>query len=142
MARQRNARVKLNRKAIDGVRLAIADGAHEIARTIVMEADPPDATPYGAGLVTNGGTLVYVDGRKVDGWALDGTQPRKPRGARTPKGAIVAVAGFGFPARFQELGTVRQPARPFLAPARDRVAARAASIMARTAKYRIARLRK
>lgn len=141
MAGKRNARVTLNRKAVNGVRLAIADGAHEVAKTIVRETKPLDQPPYGEGLVDNGGTLVYVDGRKVDGWALDGTQPRKPRGAKTPKDAIVAFAGFGFPMRFGEFGTARQPPRPRFAPARDRVIPRIPSIMARTAKYRIARLR-
>lgn len=142
MARKRHARVRLNRKAIDGVRLALADGAHEIAKTIVREARPPDATPFGEGLVTRGGTLAYVGSKKIDGWSLDGSQPKKPRALRVRgSDAIVAVAGFGFPARFQEFGTVHHGAQPFFMPAINAVAPRAGSIMARTAKYRIARIR-
>lgn len=138
---KRNARVILNRRAVDGVRLAIADGTSEVGKTIIRETKPLDQPPYGEGLVDNGGTLTYVDGKKVDGWALDGTQPRKPRAAKTPKDAIVTIAGWGFPMRFAELGTTRQPPRPRFAPARDRVEPRIPGIMARAAKYRIARLR-
>lgn len=139
---QRNSRVVLNRKAVEGVRLAIADGVHQVAKAVVQEADPPDDTPYGVGLVRAGGTLAYVDGKKIDDWSQDGTTVKKPRALRLGKPSIVGVGGYGFPARFQELGTVHQPARPFLAPTRDRVVGRIPSIMARAAKYRIARLRK
>jgi hypothetical protein len=140
--RDRSSRVVLNRRAIDGVTLAVADGAHEVAKTIVREARPPDATPFGEGLVTSGGTLLYHGSKKLDGFGLDGRQPKKPRAFRTPStSGIAAIAGFGFPGRFQEFGTVHHPAQPFLTPARNQVEPRVPSIMARTAKYRIARLR-
>jgi hypothetical protein len=143
MAVKRHARVVLNRKAIDGVSLAIADGTHEVAKAVVREARPPDAAPYGEGLVTTGGTLLYLGGKKLDGWSEGGRQPKKPRAFKTPKaGGIAAIAGFGFPGRFQEFGTVKQAAQPFLAPARDRVIPRAVSILKQAASYRIARLRK
>lgn len=139
---KRHARVVLNRRAVDGVTLAIADGAHEVAKTIVREARPPDATPFGQGLVTSGGTLVYVGSKKVDGWSLDGRQPKKPRSLRVRGSeSVVAVAGFGFPGRFQEFGTVNHGAQPFLTPSRNRVEPRVPGIMAKAAKYRIARLR-
>jgi hypothetical protein len=43
----------------------------------------------------------------------------KPRGLKVTKGAhdIVGAVGFDFPAMFQEIGTVHQPARPFVTPA-------------------------
>lgn len=139
MAKGRTARVVLNRKAIDGVRLALADGVFAVAKTIVNEADPPDATPYGKGLVTNGGALLYVDGKKLDGMGLDGRQPGKPRSAKSSPGTV-AIAGFGFPGRFLEFGTVKMAAQPFFTPARDRVLPRATGIIRQASAYRIARL--
>jgi hypothetical protein len=142
MARGRTTRVKLNRAAVDGVRLALADGAHAVAKAIVTDANPPDATPFGAGLVTSGGTLAYVGSKKVDGWSLDGRQPKKPRSLRVKgQDTIVAVAGFGFPGRFQEFGTVHHAAQPFLTPARDRVAGRAVGIFRQATAYRLARIK-
>jgi hypothetical protein len=141
--RRRGSRVKINRKTVDQVRLAVADGAFAIAKAVVLEADPPDATPFGEGLVTTGGALAYVGPKKVAGWSEDGTQPKKPRAVRVrgTTDEIVAVGGFGFPALFNELGTVHQPARPFFLPAMNRVIPRAPGIMRQAAAYRIARLR-
>lgn len=141
--KKRSARVVLNRKAIDGVRLAMADGVFAVGKAVVIDADAhsPDATPFGVGLVKRAGTLVYVGDKKVAGWGIDGRQPKKPRVIRL-KGTtgIVGIAGFSFPARFQEWGTVDQPARPFFTPARDRIVARIPSIMKQAAAYRIKRL--
>lgn len=109
-----SSRVVLNRAALSQLDLAVAEGVEEIARTIVEVADPPDAEPYGVGLVKRGGWAVYDGGKKVGGGSLDGSQPNKPKAFRTPPGDIHGIAGFGFPARFQETGTVKQPARPWL----------------------------
>jgi hypothetical protein len=57
-----------------------------------------------------------VNGAKTAGWSQRGTQPRMPRAARGMKQGIVAVVGFGFPARFAEMGTVRTPAQAVLCP--------------------------
>lgn len=132
MARKASARVVLNRQAIDRVILAVGDGALAVGEEIVREAKPPDATPYGSGLVTAGGWLGYVDGKKIGGGGLDGKQPKPPRsvGVSRTKG-IVILAGFGFPGRFQELGTINHPAQPFLTPAADSVLPKAPSIMER-----------
>lgn len=139
-ARGPSARVVLNRKAIDQVRLAIADGTSAIGKAIVTTANPPDATPFGEGLVTHGGFVTYVGAKKTAGWSMDGRQPKKPRAIRVRgTDTILTAAGFGFPARFQEFGTARQPARPFLTPARNAVEPRAAGIMRQAAAYRIAR---
>lgn len=118
MARKPTARVVMNRAALDQVTLAVADGALAVAEHIVRSADPPDATPYGEGLVTNGGWLAYVGPNKVGGGGLDGKQPKKPRSlqVRGTGDQIHVIGGFGFPARFQEEGTVNHPAQPFLTP--------------------------
>lgn len=98
--------------------------------TIVETAEPPDAPAYGQGLVQEGGWLVYSGTRKVGGGSLTGEQPPKPRGFKLIPDVITGMAGFGFPARFQEVGTAHQPARPFLWPAALEVARVASSIMA------------
>lgn len=136
MVRRASARVVVNREALNRVHLALVDGVEEVARTIVETANAPDQTPFGVGLVRNGGWAVYSDGKKVGGGGLDGTQPAKPRAFVAGPG-ISAVAGFGFPARFQEVGTVHQPARPFLTPAGLAVAGMAGSIMRDAIKARI-----
>lgn len=138
----RNSRVVLNRKALDGVALATADGVFAVAQATIREANPPDATPYGQGLVDHGGAAVYFGSKKIDGFSLDGTQPQKPRAVRTPRdGEIVAFAGWSFPANLQERGSVHQPARPFFLPAVNRVIPRAPGIIRQAAAYRIARLK-
>jgi hypothetical protein len=142
MPTQRGSRVKLNRRAIDGVRLAIADGVFVFCRTAIEETRPPDAPPLGAGLVREGGALTYVGRRKTDGFSLSGAQPKKPRAVKLgTDDQIVGVAGWDRPSRFDELGTVNQPARPFFRPVVDRLIPRASSIVKRAAAYRIARLR-
>lgn len=138
---KRSARVVLNRKAIDGVNLALADGVHAVGRAIIDTARPPDAPPYGVGLVTAGGVLTYVGSRKVNGWSQSGRQPSKPRAVRLVQGVITAIVGWGFPARFVEFGTVNMAAEPFATPARNAVIPRINSIMRQATAYRLARLR-
>lgn len=142
MARKPSARVVLNRRNVHGVRLAIADGANAVAKELITTGRPPDAAPFGEGLVQVGGWLTYVDNQKVGGGGTDGRQPKKPRNVLAGvEDAVVAVAGWGFPGRFQQFGTVHHAADPFFTRDRDRIIPRIPSIMARTAKYRIARLR-
>lgn len=130
MARKPSTRVVLNRAALAELDLALAEGVEEIVRTVIEVANPPDATPFGVGLVTQGGWLVYVGSKKVGGGSLVGLQPKKPRAFRVAgTEGIVAIAGFGFPGRFQETGTTNQPARPFLTPAMLEVASAAPEIM-------------
>ncbi len=129
MARKPSAKVVLNRAALTTVHLALAEGIEEIVRTIVEVADPPDATPFGVGLTTNGGWLVYAGSKKVAGGSLRGLQPKKPRAFRPESAGITGMAGFGFPGRFQETGTVNHAAQPFFTPAAEQVAGRAGEIM-------------
>lgn len=118
-----SARVTHNRKALGLVVLFQGDALNEIAEQVVRAAEPPDSPydpfPRGKGLPLQGGWGTWVDGQKVAGGSLRGPQPKKPRGLA--RDGIVAVAGFGFPARLVELGTIRTHARPFLTEAVHRV---------------------
>lgn len=106
-----STRVVLNRAALDEVTLGIADGLLALADAVIAATKVPDAPPLGAGLIEEGGTVAYVLGKKVGGTA------RKPSAMKVRKMGVAIAGGFPFPARFAELGTVNQPARPFLTPA-------------------------
>jgi len=139
MARGPSARVVMNRRALNEVELAIADGIVDLGQAIVEAANPPDATPYGKGLVTRGGVLVYYGPNKVGGWAIDGKQPKKPRAFRVLQG-ISAAIGFGFPGRFQEFGTVKMGAQPFFVKAFNAVGRLSSQVMRPTVSARLKRL--
>jgi hypothetical protein len=134
-----HARVVLNRGALTEIGLAVADGLEVVTRTVVEQAEPPDATPYGEGLVTQGGWLVYHGTKKVAGGSLRGRQPKKPRGMRLAAKAITAIAGFGFPGRLQETGTIHHPAQPFVWPAWLGVEPRLPRLMAPAVQAHLAR---
>lgn len=104
-------RVELARGRINAFDLDLARGLESIALHILEKTKPPDATPFGEGLVDAGCFISYMDGKRIGGDA-----DKKPKAMRVGKGAVVAV-GYPFPARFQEWGTVRQPSRPFFTPA-------------------------
>jgi hypothetical protein len=110
MAR-RNNRVVLNRAALDAITLGMADGLLALADAVIAATKVPDAPVLGAGLIEAGGTVAYVAGKKVGGTA------KKPKAMKVRTMGVAVAGGFPFPARFQELGTVNQPARPFLTPA-------------------------
>lgn len=108
MARQYSTRVVLNRKTLDEVSLGVADGLLAMADAVIAGARVPDDPAIGEGLIQTGATVAYANGHKVGGKA---TGPR-----RVSRQGIAVFGGFGFPGRFNELGTVHQPARPFLTP--------------------------
>jgi hypothetical protein len=110
-------RVVLNRKAFDAVSLGIADGLFEVALAVLDVVEVPDAPPKGQGLIQGGAAMAWVGKRKVNGTTIGGRQVTKPRSLRLQDGQATAIVGFGFPARFVELGTVDAPAEPFLTPA-------------------------
>jgi len=116
-------RVELNRSRLDEVHAAFADGVFDIARAIirVAENDAPDRTPYGEGLVQRGGAAVWVNGRKTHEMTTNPERPKvdKPRSfrVRSAPRTVAGVAGFGFPALFQEFGTIHHRAQPFFSPA-------------------------
>lgn len=107
----RSSRVEVNRAALGEVYVAAGDGLLALADAMLANARPPDAPPYGKGLVKAGGTAVWVNGKKTGGTGS------KPRGLRLDKPGATAIVGFGFPGRFVELGTIDTPAEPFLTPA-------------------------
>lgn len=111
---KRYARVEINRATMSAVELGLADGVARVADAIVSHADVPDAAPYGKGLVTRGGFIVFLNGVQIAG---TGSRPTREWVAAA---GVVAFAGFGFPGRFQERGTVHQPARPFVSPSMER----------------------
>lgn len=138
--RRKGSRVKLNRKSVDNVRLAIADGTAAIGKAVIEAADVPDAAPYGEGLIVSGGTITYVGSKKVGSWHQSGDEPKKPRALRVRGSDIIqTAAGWNFPGHLLEFGTVNMAAQPFATPARNRVEPRAAGLMRRAAAYRIAR---
>jgi hypothetical protein len=110
------SRVVLNRKAFQEVSLAIADGLFAVAEEVLAVVVVPDAPPYSKGLVEGGGAIAYLGTKKVNGTTIGGGQIKKPRGVKTAGGAT-AIVGFGFPARFVELGTLHSRAHPFFTPA-------------------------
>jgi hypothetical protein len=128
-ARGVSAKVRLRKAALDDVTFIVADGLFEAGKVIVQRAaaqapdSPYDPYPTGEGLPKQGGVLAYVGNQKVDGWSIRGPQPVKPKSIRAAAKAhsVLVAIGFGFPGRFAEGGTVKQPAQPFLAPARDAV---------------------
>lgn len=125
MARRPSVKVVLHRETIDAVTLGAIDGLFALAKDVVLEAaahapdSPYDPYPIGEGLPKQGGALAYAKGGKIAGWSQRGPQPAKPRALRETSRAsgFTVAGGFGFPAHFAELGTIREPARPFLTPA-------------------------
>lgn len=109
------SRVVLNRRALNALAGAFADGLGEIGKAAVEGADAPDATPYGVGLVRHRDWGVWAGSKKVGGTAT------KPRSDRLNRQGLTMFAGFDFPGRFQETGTSHQPARPFFTPSILRV---------------------
>jgi len=112
MARKVNARTVVNRKALDAIRGGLADGLGKLGAKIIEDTRAPDEPPLGKGLVAKGDWGVWAGSRKVGGTA---TKPKTVRLDRN--GGITLIAGYPFPGRFNELGTIRQPARPFFTPA-------------------------
>lgn len=111
MPRRPSARVVMNRQAVDAIWLGYADGMQQVGLNVLERTRPrvPDRPPIGKGLVKSGRATTYVNGQKVAGTS------NAPR-ASHPPGGIITVIGYGFPGRFNEVGTIHQPARPFLTP--------------------------
>ena len=114
MASKRYARVELNRAAMAAVELGLADGVSRVSDAIISNARVPDAPPFGKGLVTRVGFITFLNGVQVAGTAS------RPTREWVSRRGVVSFAGAGFPGRFQEMGTVNQPARPFLTPSMER----------------------
>jgi hypothetical protein len=135
----RPTRIELNRQALNEVAGAFADGVFEVGKAIVENADPPDAAPFGEGLVTRGGVLAYHGSRMIGAWSLSGKKPKKPRKVkvRAEEGNVYAIVGFTFPGRFQETGTINHAAQPFLTPAVNQTRGQAAAILDRVVRPKL-----
>lgn len=137
MLQKTTHRVVLNRAAIEQAILAEADGLFAVAVKVIEAARPPDAPPYGKGLVEGGGALAFVGRKKVAGTTIGGRQIKKPRQLKLRDGEVTAIAGWGFPARFVELGTLNTHAEPFLTPAALQVVGDAHVIVSEAVKRRL-----
>jgi hypothetical protein len=137
---KKSARVVLNRRAVDLVTLALADGVYSVGVEYIRQAVVPDAPPYGEGLIRTGGAIGFVDGKKIAGFGVDGRQPKKPRAFRPGKG-IAVVAGWGFPARLVAFGTVKTRPHGWAQAALSNIVPKVPSIVRQASAYRIARIR-
>lgn len=139
------ALMELNLSKFDEITRAVGDGLFEAAKDVILDAaqhapdSPYDPYPTGEGLPKQGGVLGYIANKKTHGWSIRGDQPKKPRSIRTAtkKHSVLVAAGFGFPGRFAERGTVRMRGRPFLEPAFDRASSSIAAKVAAVAKPKI-----
>ena len=131
MARKNN-RIVLNRAALDAITLGMADGLLALADAVIAATKVPDAPVLGAGLIETGGTVAYVLGKKVGGSAS------KPKAMKVKSMGVAVAGGFGFPAHFAELGTINEPARPFLTPALMATVPGAGPLVARAVARRLA----
>lgn len=110
MARKPSTRVVVNRKALHAIEASIVDGLEVLGQRFVQTVNPPDAEPFGEGLVTTPDWGVWANGKKVAGGA------QKPRDVRVKQG-VTLLMGEGFPGRLQETGTVNHPPHPHVTPA-------------------------
>lgn len=107
MARKIPVRVVVNRRAITAAREGFVAGMEDIGQRVLAlgEGKIPDATPFGEGLVTTSDYGIWVDGKKVAGGA---TKPRRV----VAKQGVTLIVGYGFPGRFQSLGTTEIAPNP------------------------------
>lgn len=132
MARRVGVRVVQNRKALDAIREGLVAGLEAVGQAVIGQAVPPDDPTTVEKIVGDYG--VWADGKKVAGTA------QKPRSAKVKTG-ITLLAGFPFPARFNEMGTVHQPPRPFLTPTLTEVVPGTGRYLSIAVRKRIAGLR-
>ena len=124
---KRGAQIQWNKAAIDALYAGMADAMVELGGRIITDAVSTmkpghlDAPPYGEGLIESGYSSVWALGKLVSGSAEVAASKNKPRGLKVPADQVVMIAAFSAPhAHFAELGTVNEPARPFLLPAFNR----------------------
>ena len=113
---KQTSRVILNRAKVEKLRLGIADAIFGVALEVLDNTHPPDAPPYGKGLIEGGGAVAFVDKKKVNGTTIGGRQIKKPRSLKlgTGEDGIVAIVGYGFPGRLVHNGSIHNKANPFL----------------------------
>ena len=132
--RKVTARTVLNRRALSAVREGEVAGMEEVGQRFREVIRPPDAAPYGKGLIQTPDYGVWIGGKKVAGTAT------KPRSVKVRQRGAVLIAGEGFPGRFQELGTVHNPPQPHVTPAMLEVLPGAGGYIKPAVRNRLARL--
>lgn len=135
MARKPHVRTVMNRAALSAFAAGIADGMEALGQAFVAAVEPPDAQPYGKGLVTTPDFGVWSNGKKVAG---GGT---KPRTVKVRQHGAILVAGEGFPGRLQEFGTVNHGPQPHVTPAMLQVLPDAEAYIKPKVRERLARVR-
>jgi HK97 gp10 family phage protein len=120
MRTRKPSRMEVNYAALEKAQQAVASGVlalgESVARHAAADAPVSDDPRYGH-VKDQWGAAVYVNGKKVGDVSADGSAVAKPREFRAARTGVSGIVGFGFPARFVEVGTSDTPAQPFLSPA-------------------------
>ena len=103
-------RTVLNRERLHDVDLGLVKGLEWLAEEVLERTQIPYPQPPGHD--HEGKYISYVDGKRVGG-----TTGKKPKSFKVRGRGVSVAVGFPFPARFKEMGTVRQAPSPFFAPA-------------------------
>lgn len=102
--------VRINYAALEEVGQRTADAMAALGQKTVEGASSKLTEGHGVEtgqMKRSGGFVVYVNKKKVAGNATM---------RKVDKSDLAMYVGFGFPARFYEMGTIKQPSRPFLSP--------------------------
>ena len=126
---KRGAQIVMNKDAVDALYAGMADGLVELGERIIADArasaprDPTTAAARGVPMMADTGSVSVwgpVNGKSslLHGSAQVAAGKNKPKGLKVPVDQVVMVAAFASPlSHFAELGTIKEPARPFLTPA-------------------------
>jgi hypothetical protein len=113
----------MHRAALDAATLGLVDGLYQMGQDIIIDArdnaprDPEAAAEWGVPMMADTGFVqVWADGKRAAGeW-----QEKIPK-LRILKGQVVLIVGFRSRlSHLNELGTIKEIARPFLLPAFNR----------------------
>jgi hypothetical protein len=129
---RRETKIVYNKAAVDALYAGVADAVIELCTTVRDEAargpggsgvgslrDPAAAAEHDVPMMLDTGRVaIYALGKLVSGTGERTAAGNKPRGAATPADQVVGFVMFDSPlSHFAELGTINEPARPFLLPA-------------------------
>ena len=122
---RRQAKIVYNKAGLDALYLGMADGLADLGERIIAQAaeraprDAAEARRANRPMLKDTGTVtVWAMGKLVVGSGDRKASAQKPRGLKIPKDQAVMICGFGsYVAHFNELGTIKMRATPFLVPA-------------------------
>ncbi len=128
---RRNVKIQYNYAAVNALYAGVADGVIELCATIRDEAsatarrelwpaeDAALRAKRGSGLMADTAwSSCWAMGKLVSGTGEKMASQNKPKGAKTPADQVVGFVAFSSSlAHLKELGTIKEPARPFLLPA-------------------------